>query len=383
MSYDVIVIGAGTMGCAASHSLAKRRLNVLALEQFSVPHDLGSHSGYTRIIRQAYYEHPGYVPLLQRSYQLWKNLEQDHHTRLYHETGILYMGQPSSPILNGTQHASDIYKIPLSSPEISRMQTEHPQFKIPSDWKLLWEPYAGYLNVNPSIAAFYHQAVNTGARILSHEKMVSWKMMGDHIKIQTLQETYLAEKIIFTSGSWTGELLGPSSLPLKVTRQVLAWIEVPDALLYSHPQFPCWFLHDPARGMFYGFPLSKTGDPDEPKGIKLGLHMPGVITHPDQIDRDIHETDQETIRYFIETYMPQLRDQPIQYKTCMYTYTPDEHFILDYLPGTGKKVMVAGGFSGHGFKFAPVIGEILADLCLEKSTGFDLEFLNLERFGLK
>lgn len=378
MSYDVIVIGTGTMGSAACLYLAKRGLKVLGLEQFSAPHDLGSHSGYTRIIRKAYYEHPGYVPLLQRSYQLWKNLEEN--VRLYHETGILYMGQPSSPVLNGTQQASDLYNIPLSNPDITGMKTEHPQFNIPSDWKLLWEPQAGYLNVNRSINAFYDQALNAGAKIHSNEKVLTWTAKSDHIVVQTSQNTYRTEKLIFTSGSWTGGLLNTPFLPLKVTRQVLAWIEVPDDGLYSHPQFPCWFLHDPDRGMYYGFPISMTGDSNEPKGIKLGLHMPGTVTDPDKVDRSIRESDKEIIDYFLENYMPQLKNQPIQYKICMYTYTPDEHFILDYLPETGKKVMVAGGFSGHGFKFAPVIGEILADLYQEKSTGFDLGFLNLDRF---
>jgi len=380
MSFDVIVVGTGTMGIAACASLARRGARVLGLDQFNIPHDQGSHSGYTRIIRQAYYEHPGYVPLLQRSYQLWQDLESDQNLKLYHETGILYMGQADSPILEGTLKASSLYGIPVQVGDVNQMLQEHTQFTIPHDWKLLWEPHAGYLNVNQSLSGFYHQALAAGATILTGEKVESWKLVDGHIEVHTGKQTYQAEKLILTAGPWMEGLLTAYGLPLKVTRQVLAWIDVPEPQMYSDPQFSSWFLHDPAMGMFYGFPLSKTGNPEEPKGIKLGLHMPGLITHPDQVDRAIHDTDKETIQYFIDKYMPQLRNQHLQFKTCMYTYTPDEHFIVDYLPETDKNVMIAGGFSGHGFKFAPVIGEILTDLFHENRSAFDLGFLGLNRF---
>lgn len=380
MSYDAIVVGTGTMGIAACAALASRGVHVLGLDQYSIPHDLGSHSGYTRIIRQAYYEHPDYVPLLQRSYQLWKDLESDQNLKLYHETGIIYMGRSDSPILEGTLKASHLYGIPVQSGDNRLLPSKHSQFTIPPDWKLLWEPQAGYLDVNLSLTGFYQQAIHAGATILTGEKVVRWNLVDGHIEVYTESQTYMAEKLILTAGPWMDGLIANVGLPLKVTRQVLAWVDVPEPFRYTDPQFPCWFLHDPEMGMFYGFPISNSGAPEAPKGIKLGLHMPGVTTHPDQMDRDIHDSDQEIIQYCIKKYMPQLNNQPIQYKTCMYTYTPDEHFILDYLPESGTQVIIAAGFSGHGFKFAPVIGEVLSDFFLENKSSLDLGFLSLKRF---
>lgn len=380
MKYDVIVIGAGTMGSSACAYLAQRGLKVLGLEQFTIPHDLGSHSGYTRIIRQAYYEHPSYVPLLQKSYQLWKELETKMDRKLYHETGILYLGEPTSSVLNGTLEASGLYDIPVSEYELNQVNGQYPDFEFPNYWKALWEPHAGYLNVNQALTGFFKVASEAGAKFCINEKVLSWKKLDHHVEVNTTNQTYTADKLILTAGSWTSELTKTTPLPLKVTRQVLAWIDVPHPEKYAHPNFPCWFLHDPERGMYYGFPESMTGDPAEPPGIKLALHMPGTASDPDKMDRSISLYDESVIQYFLETYMPGLKSYPIRYKTCMYTYTPDENFIIDYLPGMDKKVMLAGGFSGHGFKFAPVIGELLTDLCLEQPISMNIDFLKLSRF---
>ncbi len=377
MHYDVLVAGLGTMGAATCSYLAGRGLKVLGIEQFDIPHDLGSHSGFTRIIRKAYYEHPDYVPLLQRSYELWKEQEQKTGQLLYHETGILYLGEPSSSVLSGSLESSRLYNIPVEKWDTGKAKALFPQFQFPAHWDVLWEPEAGYLDVNKCISSYYTTALNAGAEIHTREKIKSWQDYGDHISLKTSRDIYTSSKLVITAGPWTKDLT--TSLPLQVTRQVLAWLEMPDPERYRHPAFPCWFLHDPDKGMYYGFPVSSTGDPAEPRGIKLALHMPGQHGNPDHLDRGIHQEDQAIIRYFLDRYMPQAKSTATYYKTCMYTYSPDEHFIVDYLPGTDKKVAVACGFSGHGFKFAPVIAEILTDLALQNPPSPAAAFLSLKR----
>lgn len=379
MHFDVIVAGLGTMGAATCSYLAGRGLKVLGIEQFDIPHDLGSHSGFTRIIRKAYYEHPGYVPLLQRSYELWRQQEQKTGLPLYHETGILYLGEPSSTVLTGSLESSRLYDIPVEKWDPGKARSLYPQFHFPEPWNVLWEPGAGYLDVNKSIISFYNSALLAKAVIHTREKIEAWKDQGDHISLKTSRDSYTASKLVITAGPWTKDLT--AGLPLQVTRQVLAWLEMPDLERFSHPAFPCWFLHDPDQGMYYGFPVSRTGDPLEPRGIKLALHMPGEKGDPDRLDREVRPEDQDIIRYFLDRYLPGAKPVSIQYKTCMYTYSPDEHFIVDYLPGTDQKVAVACGFSGHGFKFAPVIAEILTDLALHNPPNPAAAFLGLKRLN--
>lgn len=380
MHYDVIVAGLGTMGAATCSYLAGRGLKVLGIEQFDIPHDLGSHSGFTRIIRKAYYEHPDYVPLLQRSYDLWRQLEQKTGQTLYHETGILYLGEPSSSVLRGSLESSRLYDIPVEKWEGGKVRARYPQFHFPAHWDVLWEPGAGYLDVNKSITGFCNTATEAGAEIHTREKIEAWKDQGDHILLKTSRSHYTASRLILTAGPWTRDLT--AGLPLRVTRQVLAWLQLPDLERYDYPAFPCWFLHDPDQGMYYGFPVSRTGDPSEPRGIKMALHMPGDTGDPDRLDREIRKEDKAIFRYFLDRYMPRANPVSIHYKTCMYTYCPDEHFLVDYLPGTDRKVVVACGFSGHGFKFAPVIAEILTGLVLGETPNPSAAFLSLKRLDL-
>lgn len=374
--YDVIVIGAGTMGIAATSYLAQAGLNVLALEQYSIPNDLSSHSGYTRIIRKAYYEHPDYVPLLQRSYDLWSSLESYADIQLYFETGILYMGASTSSVLTGCRQSSELYNIPLH--QISHKET-YP-FSIEKDWDTFMEPDAGFLDVHKAITSFYNVAVGAGATIRTNEKVLSWQNSGDDLLVTTNKDQYRAKKIVFATGAWTNTILGDYILPLNVTRQTLAWVQTPEVQKYSSPHFPCWFIHDQDYGMFYGFPIHDANQTDAPTGIKIALHMPGESADADHVNRYITEHDKSLMQYFIHRYMPQLQHSKIEYKTCLYTNTPDEHFIIDYLPGFEDRVVFAAGFSGHGFKFAPVIGEILTQKILEQNHTLKVDFLGLSRF---
>jgi sarcosine oxidase len=379
--FDVIVVGTGTMGVSACLYLAQRGLEVLGIDQFDIPNDQASHSGYTRIIRKAYYEHPDYVPLLIRSYQLWKELEHQTGTKLYHETGILYLGEESSTVLQGCLESSRLYQIPVETWTRAKTVDKFPQFHYPENWISLWEPEAGYLNVNESIHSFYHTALQLGAHFHTNEKVLEWKQNEQGIEVRTNKGTYHADKLIFTSGAWTPDHLPSFDLPLKVTRQMLAWLNMNDVEYYSSPQFPCWFIHDPEKGMYYGFPDAVLKNQGEPPGIKIGLHVRGEITAPSAIERTIGKQDEEIVTYFCDHYFPQAKEVQKNYKTCMYTNTPDEDFILDYLPNTNQRVVLACGFSGHGFKFAPVIGELLSQMVNNESSELNIDFLRLNRFN--
>ncbi|MEO5583144.1 MAG: N-methyl-L-tryptophan oxidase [Saprospiraceae bacterium] len=378
--FDVIVIGIGTMGVSACFYLAQRGFKVLGIEQFDIPNDHASHSGYTRIIRKAYYEHPDYVPLLIRSYQLWKELEYNSGKKLYHETGILYLGEESSPVLHGCLESSRLYQIPVESWSRTKIKEKFPQFQYPENWISLWEPEAGYLQVNESIQCFYKAALQLGAIVQTNEKVEAWKQSENGIEVKTDKDLYFADKIIFTSGAWTQDHLPDHKMPLKVTRQMLVWLDMQNSSYYSSPQFPCWFIHDPEKGMYYGFPDVALKSQEEPPGIKIGLHERGEIITPSTIERSIRIEEEGIVDWFIEHYLPQAKGKKRNFKTCMYTNTPDENFILDYLPDTNQQVVLACGFSGHGFKFAPVIGELLAQMVNNESSDLNIDFLRLNRF---
>jgi sarcosine oxidase len=377
--YDVIVLGVGTMGASACAYLAAAGVKVLGLDQASIPNDVSSHSGYTRIIRKAYYEHPDYVPLLQKSYTLWNALEHQVHKKLYHETGILYLGLPDSPILNGCVQSSKLYDIPVENWTNKKTNTRFPQFKYPQDWMALWEPHAGYLDVNESIKSMLNVARSSTAEIHDNEKAIRWDRSDIGIEVVTDKGAYRAEKLIITAGPWTSQLCSMYHLPLNVTRQSLTWVDTHSRSEYRHPAFPCWFIHDPKKGMYYGFPEAEINDSRAPQGIKFGLHAPGMPADPDYLNRDDLPIDIAEADHFIDHYMPALQSSSRSYAKCMYTYTPDENFVLDYLPQTDKKVMMACGFSGHGFKFAPVIGSLLADMTMGNTIDLNFDFLRLNR----
>ncbi len=378
--YDVIVVGVGTMGAATCAYLAQQRISVLGLEQFDIPNDLASHSGYTRVIRKAYFEHPDYVPLLLRSYELWNELEIKTASKIYHQTGILYLGEASSVVLAGCLESSKRYHIPMDTWSRADTLDRFPQFQYPEGWMTLWEPEAGYLDVPVAINSFYNYALNHGAEIHTHEKVLDWKQNDQGIEIRTDLNLYQTDRLIFTSGAWTSQHLKDLQLPLKVTRQSFAWLNMDDGIKYSSPSFPCWFIHDPKMGMYYGFPDAQIKDQTEPSGIKLGLHMQGMETSPDRVDRLLRIQDEDIIQYFCSNYLPAAIQVPKTYKTCMYTNTPDENFIIDYIPNSNDKVIMACGFSGHGFKFAPVIGEILTAMALGQKITLRTDFLKLKRF---
>ena len=380
-SFDVIVIGVGSMGSATCYFLAKRGYKVLGLEQFDISHEFGSHAGQSRIIRKAYFEHPDYVPLLERAYKNWNDLEQETGEELYFKTGLLYAGTSNNEMIKGVKQSAALYNIELEQLNNADTVKRFPQFLFPRNFEILFEPEAGFLPPERSIRLYASQAKKNGATINTNEKVIGWKKDGTNIVVKTDKNSYQCNKLIITTGAWAGKMIPGFSDKIKVTRQFVAWIKTKDDMQFALNNFPCWMVGDDEKhGCYYGFPLLDTKKFGEPAGLKLAHHFPKEVTDPDKVDRQATETDIQNLKYCLDKYLPGVFDSVLHTKICLYGNSPDENFIIDKLPGYEENVSVACGFSGHGFKFASVIGEILADLAIEGKSELPIKFLNAKRF---
>lgn len=376
-SFDTIIIGGGSMGSATAYHLAKKGQNVLVLEQFDFIHAHGSHGGQTRLIRKSYFEHSDYVPLLFRAYENWAHLEALTQEKIYFPTGILYFGEPQDSVLASTRASAQLYNLRLETLSMADAKQKYPPFAaMPDDWECLFEPEAGFLLVEKGIQLYLQEALKCGATLKAREKVVHWTANAAAVEVKTTKNTYRARKLIFTAGAWTDKLLKDLQIPLKVTRQITGWVQPAIWDDFGLDQFVCWAISDKEQKLYYGMPILETGGTI---GLKLGCHFMGDVVDPDAVNREISETDEMTFRRCLEKYMPAANGEILAVKTCLYTNTPDENFIIDHHP-KHENVILAGGFSGHGFKFASVVGEILSDLAMEGKTEQPIGFLSLKRF---
>lgn len=375
--FDVIVLGVGSMGAATCSELASRGVKVLGIEQFAIPHDQGSHVGQSRIIRKAYFEHPDYVPLLEKAYQNWRDLENATSTQVYFETGLLHFGPPEHDMMRGVHESANAYTIPLTTLDASA----YPQISTPAHYERLLEPVAGFIPPEKAILLYTELAIRYGAQIHTQEKVLHWQQNSTgHLQVKTDKGEYTSAKLIITAGPWAGEMIPQLAPKLQVTRQVLAWVIPKKPQLFELGQLPCWLLVDEVDpGIFYGFPSLPVGQFNGPIGFKAGYHVPGQVTDPNQVNRQVARQEEQKLIEAIQRFFPEGYQSTHLLKTCLYTYTPDENFIIDFLPGSDQKVVFAAGFSGHGFKFSSVMGEILVDLAIEGKTPLPIDFLNLAR----
>lgn len=377
-NYDAIVLGVGSMGSSACYFLAKQGYKVLGLEQFDIPHELGSHAGQSRIIRKAYFEHPDYVPLLERAYQNWKSLENETGAQLYFKTGLVYFGKPDHLLIKGLRLSAKQYGIEVNN--LSSLD-QYPQFRIPDGYDRLVEPDAGLVTPERAILLYTERAMQFGAAIHTKEKTLEWKKTGSGFTVKTDKNTYQCAKLIITAGPWAGKMIPNLSKDLKVTRQVIAWVKPKKWKEFELGHFPCWTIADEAKpGIYYGFPILSPSKFGGPIGLKLAHHYAGTVSDPDHPNRVPTEEDEANLVYALNKFIPYGYESTHVMKTCLYTNTPDENFILDFVPGFEKDVVVAAGFSGHGFKFASMIGEVMADLAMKGSTTMPIQFLNAKRF---
>jgi sarcosine oxidase len=378
--FDVIVLGVGSMGSATCYQLAKRGVKVLGLEQFDIPHELGSHAGQSRIIRKAYFEHPDYVPLLVRAYENWAALENATGSQVYFKTGLLYAGRKEGILIKGVRESAEKFKIRVDDLSAEEAKETFSQFNIPEDDDILFEPDAGFVTPERAILLFTEQAIRHGAVIRTKERIVEWKKSAEHIEVKTNSGDYTCEKLVITAGPWAGQMIPGISSNLSITRQLIAWVSPANWKPFELGNFPCWLIEDKDRnGAYYGFPVLPAGKFGGPIGLKLAHHYPGEVTDPDMVNGVPNEEDEANLIYALNKFLPGGYTSTLAMKTCMYTNTPDENFILDLLPGYDD-VVIATGFSGHGFKFASVVGEIMADLAMHGKTSFPIGFLNAKRY---
>ena len=372
---DVIVVGVGVMGASACLHLARRGVRVLGLEQFAIPHGLGSSHGYSRAIRLAYFEHPHYVPLLRRAWEQWGQLETESGQTLLHRTGCLYLGAPDSDLVRGSLAAARAHGLPHESLTAREIGDRFPQFHVPPEFAGVFEPLGGTLRPEAAVAAFAEQAMRRGTELHGHDPVARWHADSEGVTVETVGgETYHAAHLILSGGAWSARLLRDLEVPLRVTRQVMGWTWPRRPDLFGLDRFPTWAIEH-EDGFHYGFPML----PDNP-GFKIALHAPGDPTDPNTVNRDVKAGDRETFLPAIRRFFPDADGPVLAIRICLYTNTPDGHFILDQHPAH-PNVTFACGFSGHGFKFAPVIGEALADLAATGRTDLPVGFLGLARFA--
>ncbi len=374
MTADVIVLGLGGMGSAAASALARRGATVLGFEQFPFAHHRGSSHGHTRIIRTAYYEHPAYVPLVKRAFALWRELERRTGRHLLTSCPCLNIGTVESEVVRGVRRAAVEHALEVESLTASEIVARYPQFRLPGDSVGVLEHAAGFLLVEVCVRAHLDDAASHGAELHAETPVMSWRSVGNAVEVTTATGTHTAAKLVVTAGPWATRLLADIGVPLTVMRQVQLWFAPdPPSPLFARDRFPTFLLDTPG-GAFYGLPAT------DGRGLKCARHYGAPeLPSPDAVSWDVTTADVEPVTAFLRDHLPAAGANTAA-EVCQYTLTPDRHFVIDRHP-TSQNVAVACGFSGHGFKFAPTVGEILADLTLDGTTRHPIQLFRAGRMA--
>jgi sarcosine oxidase len=362
-SFDVIIVGLGAMGSAAVYHLARRGQRVLGLDRFAPPHTLGSSHGQTRIIREAYFEHPSYVPIIQRAYALWQKLEQESGKQLLMQTGGLMIGPPSGELVTGAEYSARRHRLPYERISADEVRRRHPALQPSEDMVAIWDPRAGILLPEACIESHLDLARKHGAALHFDEPAISWEGDGVGVSVTTETGQYRADRLLLSAGAWMPQMLSSLNLPLEIERQVLLWFEPasnPDRL--SPERCPIYVWDYGQERHFYGFPYLG-------KGVKVARMHQGETTNPDSIRREVSKDDEEPVRNLLRRFMPDANGALRDSQVCMFTNTPDLNFLIDFHP-QHQQALIASPCSGHGFKFASAIGEILADMLTKGKTAF-------------
>lgn len=365
------------MGSAILAHCAARGARAVGIEQFGAAHDLGSSHGKSRLIRKAYFEDPAYVQLVLRAYGLWRKLERESGQDLLRITGLLTIGEDGSEIIEGTKRAAREHDLRLELLAARQVGTRYPTVKLLPDEVAIFEPDAGVVNPEPAVTAHLKMAQAHGAELRFDVAMASWEPTGAGFELQISDGLRIkTKKLILALGPWFKQTLESLGIAIRVQRNVQVWFSsASDA--YGVARFPC-FLVDRA-----GLPAPLYGVPDFGDGVKAAFHGFGALTDAQRFDREVDDArDIRPLAEALDQWMPGASSSFRDAKPCMYTLTPDEHFVIDRHP-EHPDLILCGGFSGHGFKFAPVVGELSADLALDGGTRHEIEFLSLRRFGLR
>ena len=375
MIYDICVAGLGGIGGAVAEHCARRGARVIGLEQFSRGHDLGSSTGRTRMIRQAYFENPAYVPLVRRSYDLWSALARDSGEDLLALTGVLSVGKETSEIIAGTRRAAREHQIEIQSFTAREVTRHYPILRVHKDEVGILEPGGGVLKPERALAAQLAVAEARGAELRFDVRMAEWRWRNERFEIMLNDESSVTARcLVLAVGPWIQKEAATLGTRIEVERNVQVWFETTSGR-FTPEEMPAFLLNRE------GLPAPLYGFPDFGDGIKAAFHGSGELTDPDAVDREINPgRDIEPVARALEAWLPGTAKKPLAAKVCLYSLTPDKNFIIDRHPEYGGLIL-CGGFSGHGFKFAPVVGEIVADLAMDGATRHPIDFLSLRRFA--
>lgn len=371
--FDCIVLGLGGVGSAAAAHLASSGRQVLGIDAYQPPHSRGSSHGQTRIIRKAYFEHPDYVPLLQRAYDLWRELESDYGERLYFPTGLLQIGPSSGEVISGVKRSANQYDLPIEAMTMMEAEQRFPGLTGDPTWEAILELDAGYLRVEACVAAHLQKAQRHGAKLILGQPAIRWQSGTHQVSVEAHQQTFYADSLIIAAGPWAAQCLSRYHLPLKILRKHLYWYPAP-RVYHQDQGFPCFFYDSPI-GYFYGFPDLSSQGFDIGQGLKVARHSGGVEVHaPEEGQHPEDVQDRQAVETFLQQYLPGIEKPVRRWEGCYYTMTPDQNFIIDCLPDASNVTIVAG-LSGHGFKFTSVLGELAAKLATNQQPSLSIDFL--------
>ncbi|MBA62222.1 MAG: N-methyl-L-tryptophan oxidase [Planctomycetaceae bacterium] len=372
--YDYLVLGLGGAGSAALYHLARRGLNVGGLDRFPIAHDRGSSHGHTRLIRESYFEHPSYVPLVQRAFELWEQLSVDHGRDVYYQTGIIEAGPDDGELVAGVLASAAKHGLDVEQFTSQQAAQRWPQFAFAPEHSVVYEQRAGFLLVEQCVSAHVELAQWAGAETFCNQTIKSIESATDVVRVMTEQGEFTADRVIVTLGSWVGDLIPELSEQLTVLRKPLHWFRA-DESLYSRKSGCPSFLFETESGHYYGFPASDW------RGLKVARHTGGdVVDNPLTVNRELDREERDDVQRFLKKHLPGVTDASTDHTVCMYTMSPDGHFIIDRCEDD-PRIVYAAGLSGHGFKFTAALGEVLADLVTGSKSSYDLSFFSRNRLG--
>jgi sarcosine oxidase len=370
----VVVAGLGAMGSAAADHLARAGFEVVGLDPRDPPHSEGSHGGRTRIIRKAYFEHPTYVPWVRRAYQLWAQLQEDADRELFVRTGGLHVSTPEGRQKTDAQYAVQAHGLTADELDDRELVDRFPGFAHREDLEAIYSPHSGFLWAREAIDAQLARARNHGATLSTGEGLQAWGSTAEGVRVQTARGTIEADHLVLAVGAWLPEIAPDLPVTFTVERQVqFRFPARRHADRFTPETFPIFAFDGPDGQVFYGIPV-----PD--RGVKIAAHHGGQTTTADTVDRIVRDADEAKVRRFVRSILPDLDGAPAHAEVCLYTNTPDHHFLLDRHP-THEDVVVASPCSGHGFKFAPAIGEGIKDLLVADETRQPRYLFRMGRFG--
>lgn len=378
MSWDVVVIGCGGFGSACLSELARRGLRVLGVDQFAPPHDRGSSHGESRIIRKAYFEHPDYVPLLHRAWDLWQELSERHGGGLLNTCDLVMSGSGDSAVVRGARESARLHGLRIENLSAAEGRKRYPVLGIPENHDVVVESTAGWLAVELCVGALLSEAEGNGATLWKNVHVSSLRGVagGTGVELETTSGRISAGAVVVTCGPWTGGLLAGYAGLIRVLRKTLFWYgreKHEDRPGNSHNSGYPMFLMDLPEGQFYGIPAARSA------GMKVGEHSGGeLVEDPGKLRRDWSAVDTDPVNRFVEGYLRGLKSRPVDGAVCQYSMSPDGHFLVDR--DESLPLVVNAGFSGHGFKFTPVMAEATADLLEFGRTNLPVSFLSKRRF---